>query len=537
MGTQLASSGHCVLHHRTIGRLPKGTSLQRAKVLQPENLFLAISIPFTFLLILLLPPVSGFDEERHAVRIEQLCNFNLISDVVGDASGIVPTSKDYLYGGEINTNYYNYIFDWFTSTHVNLDTYDLGEVASKYNRPLSEASDTTTAIFSNTAVYSPLVYFPYMAGNFIGKMLTKSCYVLYKIQLLFGVAFYIACFYAAIRIIPYAKWPLFVFALNHNIVIGSICMTADLVTLSIIALYIAQTLNIIVKLETKEPDLSDWLILLVAAVIVSGVKATYLPIAFLPLLIPLVGRSRRHLGWTVATVASCLICFFIWFVIAIKPVNTGVMWGVDAHPGEQVAFIMSHPDKFIALLINQFKQLGMGDLMQIEGSSFLVAYRGDQVGRYPLDPGYLNWALVVLSFVLSYVCDRKTTLGRSSHLMIAASCWALAFACLVLIYVALYVSFTPVGSDQVAGIQTRYYQPLSILCIVGISSVMCAICGCREQHAATPKHLPAEGKQGGSRELAIAPAPMASKLIVIQAVLVVIQLALLVRFVLLACYA
>ena len=445
--------------------------MERLRQIRPENVYLALAIPFTLVILLILPPVGGFDEHTHAARIEQLSTFNLFSDFVGYANPGDQSAEQMLYGGQINAGYWTFINDAFERTHYSEENLELGEPYRLYTQTV-DVPETMTAVFSNTAVNTPLVYFPYIIGSIVSKLLTNSAYLIYMSQIVFGLIFCIASSYYAIHTIPYGKWVLLAYLLNHNIVTCSMFLTADTVTLCTIICYVAQVLHIMRVVQHEAPSKYDWIALFAFSLILSGVKATYIPLAFLSLLILIVSKKNGRPALVGTALALCLTIFTVWFVFVIKPINTGAMWPVETHPAEQSAYLLSHPFEFVA---NVVRQLNLGDFLQVHGDSSLVIYRAEFVGGYPLDKGLLCWLIVIASLAVFEKDELETFLDNKTLYLVCATMVFFALACLFLVYAALYVSFTPVGSNVVEGVQPRYFQPLAPLLLIGVYSLLCAV--------------------------------------------------------------
>ena len=130
-----------------------------SKLRRPEYVFLLIAIPFYLILFIILPPVAGFDENTHAVRIEQLSEFNLFSDFIGYADPNNQTDEQKFYGGSINANYWKFIDDWFNSTHLKLERYRLETVPELYDQSFA-TPEVVNVVFSNTAVF--ILIFPFI---------------------------------------------------------------------------------------------------------------------------------------------------------------------------------------------------------------------------------------------------------------------------------------------------------------------------------------------------------------------------------------
>ena len=120
--------------------------------------------------------------------------------------------------------------------------------------------------------------------------------------------------------------------------------------------------------------------------------------------------------------------------------------GVDS--GMQVAFILSHPLKYAIILMNFLKYYWGLANATVSVSSF--AYLG--VGGFSLQ--FIVFCIVVVFLDKKHGDAEITTFKRRVWTFIIAfisSCW---------VATALYVAYTPVGSETISGVQWRYLIPL-----------------------------------------------------------------------------
>jgi len=157
----------------------------------------------------------------------------------------------------------------------------------------------------------------------------------------------------------------------------------------------------------------------------------------------------------VATVVLFLVEVVGWYMIASAQSDT--LLANDANPTAQLHYIFDHP--FI------FPQLIIKDLVKNGGTYF----RG-WINGY----GYYYWTppqIVSLFFLLGLSI---VILMNSTHKQVNWKFRVVFIFVFVAGYLATvgaeYTTFTPVGSDQIFGIQGRYFVPLSLLLFLAIAS-------------------------------------------------------------------
>lgn len=202
------------------------------------------------------------------------------------------------------------------------------------------------------------------------------------------------------------------------------------------------------------------LIGIIAIVIGSFSKAIYIPLLLLVLFIPHKAKNE-HFNTSFTKIAAMVImCIMLsTFVLSTaSQVASGVDIAGDARGGatstsEQLKEIVSHPVEYAHLLFNHVTQeLGEYTL----GDNILVCYKyiNGEVGN----------AEYVMIFLLLFVA---LTIGTYSSYNISGKrkiqFAAVLFVVLALMWTALYLSFTPIGLDDIRGVQPRYYLPLLML--------------------------------------------------------------------------
>ncbi|MCL1847423.1 MAG: DUF2142 domain-containing protein [Coriobacteriia bacterium] len=221
------------------------------------------------------------------------------------------------------------------------------------------------------------------------------------------------------------------------------------------------------ELQTPDQPITSKkaILMLGAFVLAFGPKAIYFPVVLLCLLIP---RSKFSSAWSsrvfrVSVVALSLLIaasFAVPYFFITGPGTGDFRGGSDVNSTEQIRFILSHPLEYFQILFTfLFKYYSLPTSREFIG---LYAYLGFSSRMLWLSV----CALITFTAITDKsefdkpICTWKSRTGAILINVITAS----------LIASALYVSYTAVGSETVAGCQPRYLIPLLFCTLVFLSS-------------------------------------------------------------------
>ena len=156
--------------------------------------------------------------------------------------------------------------------------------------------------------------------------------------------------------------------------------------------------------------------------------------------------QRSYYFILIAFFAVVFGMFMIRSLAAIAPATTGDTRGGDVNPSEQLNFILTSPLQYAKILINFLKDYISPFNMQYV--SFL-AYLGKS-------KGYIVFQIVLLFTMLTGKNGDKS----NCPWWIRALSVAMYVGMAALMATALYIDFTPLKSETIAGCQPRYLIPL-----------------------------------------------------------------------------
>ena len=200
-------------------------------------------------------------------------------------------------------------------------------------------------------------------------------------------------------------------------------------------------------------------------------RVVYFPLIFLCLLVPTERFSSKRLAWAYRTliIGSAFAALGVWLVPRLMAgLGSGdSRGGGTVDPTAQVAYILSHPLEYAQTLLRfVMPPLSMeggvpdteghnliGGFLSVEASPGLLANYG-YLPRTPWPFTAVLW--VVLLWTTLTDKDHTHRLGILPGIVSLVLCLGV----FLMIVTALYFDFTPVGLDEIHGVQRRYLLPM-----------------------------------------------------------------------------
>ena len=415
--------------------------------------FTAVALIFGFVFAWITPPFWAHDEITQFGRAYQVAHGGFLPQQIDDDRGIsyggrIPASIDDLMG--------------YSLQDYNDNPVEPGPMVADpgaYDRlERARVSDAQrTMWFTNTAAYSPLPYLPSAAGIRIAEAVGLDVGGVTLAARLAGLAVYLALVGFGLHALRAYRiqWLVFTVAVLPIAVFQGGTVTADTMTnalaimvsaLLIKALFLGAPLN---RIETAA--------LLASAVVLPLCKPTYVLVAMLVVLVPRAtlgfgGALRRWLPWVFAGIGAAL--FLVWTKVS-APTTEGM--GLMRNPEQWHSVIPA--DQLSGILHDPLGFLGtFGQSIARRDQNWFTQFFGELGFAYVDVPAMSVIASIVALVVSAGIAERLV----SSHLRTALVVVAVA-ASVALIYVTLYMSFTPVGYFIIDGVQGRYFVPLALL--------------------------------------------------------------------------
>ena len=218
----------------------------------------------------------------------------------------------------------------------------------------------------------------------------------------------------------------------------------------------------------------------IAAVLLLSVgcfsKAVYAPIILLLLLLPQFrGKGRKHqVIWIIGILAVCTLVMATFVLPALTNTISGnIAYGGDTRAGDtsmvrQLMSMLQHPWSSVKLMVgnilqmDNFRNLGRAEADSYSVGTLMFLNYGD-LGVLPD-----KWMLLLIPMLVLLVLYEEP--GKDGKQSICF--WKKIFiivgliGIVMLIWLSMYLSFTPVGEKQIDGVQARYYLPLLYLAVI-----------------------------------------------------------------------
>lgn len=320
--------------------------------------------------------------------------------------------------------------------------------------------------------YQYLAYLPMALFLGLGKLLRLPFSVLFAFGKLGNLFLYVFVMFWAIRLAKSKKMFLMFIAMLPTPLFQACSYTYDSVVFSFI------TLGCVLWCRETffgEGKMNVRMIAAAALLFVFGSlsKAVYIPVVLLLLMLPQLRKQpkkvKRMLG------IGVLLVFVLVTLTFVLPVVTNVLagnlaYGGDARGGDtsavrQLISMVKHPWESVKLFIGSIFSLdNFRNLGNVESDSYffanLMLLNYSNMGT--LADKWSVLLLPVLTVLLFYEepgNERVAQCKAGERVLM----WGVFAVIVLLIWAALYLSFTPVGASEIAGVQARYYLPLLYL--------------------------------------------------------------------------
>lgn len=304
------------------------------------------------------------------------------------------------------------------------------------------------------------VYYPMAIGFYLGRVLDTDFADMVALAKFGNLLCYIAIvFWAVKKAKGYGMVVAAIGLLPNNLFIASSISYDALVTSCLLFAYVLLLNEILTPDEKMKPE--NVLLMLVSFVIGCLSKPIYILMAWMTLFF---SHKKFYNKWAAAIFKMAVVILaglMIYNIFFPTPVAGGDYQLVSnvAYSGDkrnvgtsttgQLAFILGNPLTYTKILLQDmfgmlFGYLGRGKVPYVG-----YAYLGTA-------PFFVNWVLIILGLFAALFANVKQRIGKwfggLSHLM--------NFGVAAVVFTSMYVSYTAVGSEQILGVQGRYFIPL-----------------------------------------------------------------------------
>jgi uncharacterized membrane protein len=325
------------------------------------------------------------------------------------------------------------------------------------NRIPLDPDRATIINFPNSALYSPLVYAPAAAGIAFGRLLELPLLWLFYLARCFGALAVASLLAVAIRTLPPPAESLAILPLVPMALFQTAMISADGFTIALGLLFTAEILRL--RFDWGEiVRVSRWKLFLLA-LLLSQLRPPY----------PLIGAGIFALPRESFRDRRDAYRFFgLFFLFLLVPC---LLWnwiaaglfsqmrpGLITDPHQQLALILQAPSRFLAALYLEFVNHGAAHLCE------LIGYLGWR--NFPLP-----WPLIVpiTAALLVSACEMDVSALRI-NLRIRLCFLALAAIGIIAVALVIYLTWDPVGANEVEGFHGRYFLPFLPFAMISMAN-------------------------------------------------------------------
>ncbi|WP_024801252.1 DUF2142 domain-containing protein [Nocardia sp. BMG51109] len=398
------------------------------------------------------PPFWGHDEITQFGRSYQVAHGGFLPEQIPDDRGVayggdIPLSVDGLMG---------YAFYDYNRRPAEPEPMAADRISYELLESAPVTTDATKKMwFTNTAAYSPIPYLPAAAGIRLAEVFDLDVGGMVLLTRLAGLAGYLAVVgFALWSLRGYrVQWLAFAVALLPIGLFQAGTVTADTLTNALAVLVsclLVKGLFLGAKLSRVEVAVT-----LAATILLPLCKPTYVLLAMLTVLIPArqygFSNRLRWIPWCFAALGAGL--FAAWMKTA-APTGEGMglmrppeQWHA-VRPGDQLEQILSHPPDFLNIFVES---------IWFRDQRWFTQFFGE-LGFAYIDVPAVSVLACLLAFTVGLGIAERMSADRLRTWVVALT----VLASVAMIYVTLYMSFTPVGYYFIDGVQGRYFVPLAI---------------------------------------------------------------------------
>jgi hypothetical protein len=423
----------------------------------PAIVFALLSLSFGSAIIVVNPPLRGPDEISHFLRIYSYTRGELLplTEIDGRKGVFVERPLyDRLY-------FFKDSGEWFAKSLQQLkgkwfvrskdEGVRYGQIMAEYPgftgaSGAEAAQPPVFAPFAGTEGYSPVAYAPYILGAAIGRLLGLDLPELLFLMRFLGLVFFTAVTAYAIAVTPALKWAFVLIAMLPVSLYNRAVLSADGAALSyalvITALCFRAAWN---PSAGRVWERSLWMTLCIIA------KPPQIVFVLLELTIGRLRERPRRWSSLAIVVLPGVILSSLWVVGVSADVAAWRVREGHNYPAEQfdalwkLSYMWEHPFHFP-----------------------LAAWTAVREGGAPLWPELIGilawqdillrpWTYLVLTVLLLLAPLQKLPLDGATRARVAVMTGLAVLSYIVMVYLIFFLTYTPVDSPHVLGVQGRYF--------------------------------------------------------------------------------
>lgn len=350
-------------------------------------------------------------------------------------------------------------FSMIDASPIGRDSIDSAEEQINQMKYLNQHKGSTfQSVGSRFVTYNKIAYIPSAIGYYLAKFLGLPFSICFKMGKVTNLLAFVLIMAYAIKISKLGKRLLCVIGLMPMLLFIATQYSYDPAVISGITLALVILLNWFTDKNSKV-DFKSMLLFIVAILYGAFPKAVYVPFILLFLFVPKdrFRNERERIILKLGIIFIFVLVLYTFVSPASLSNSVGDERGGDTSVGNQLKLIISHPIGYINVLKDTFID------------QFLLKIFGNTGGKLAY-VGYItsNCTYITL-FVLLFVGITDTennTLKNNHRCLIVLD----LLGVILLVWTALYLSFTPVGLNTINGVQARYFIPFIFPLIICFQS-------------------------------------------------------------------
>lgn len=404
-----------------------------------EKIFITFAIPIGIMYIVFMLPSYTPDASAHIWKAYEVSNGILFTEIDENGKSLTNVPEALSIYRENKLTKYNVYNELINSN----EAYDYSK---------------TVEVDSPSKTYCFIFYIGHALGLMISRIFSLNIYFGLFLARIIGFVFFLILGYYSIKKIPFGKILIATYLMIPMMMHQATAVTVDCIMNGITILFIAYTLNLCFK-EDKILK-KEKVIYLILVFLLGLVKITYIPLIGLGLIFvkrrkEISKKEKIILG--VATVVLCVSSLFI-----ITKLNTGYvnesakvyLETAGVNSGEQLNGIIKSPLRYMYVMLNN---------LRCNGEFYLYNAIGQSMGWLSISVPTIYITLYILLLMASiFIEDNKVVFDIKEKIWILI----LTIIMYLLVTTGLYLQWTGVGSNVVAGVQGRYFLPFMILALM-----------------------------------------------------------------------
>ena len=411
----------------------------------PAIVFASLSLAFGLAIIVVNPPLRGPDEISHFLRIHSYARGELLPTTAIDGrKGLFVERElyDQLY-------FFKDSGEWFAKARNEGARYC--EIMAEYRSITGAGSDEVTprpmfAPFAGTEGYSPVAYAPYVLAAAMGRLLGLDLPERLFLMRFFGLVVFTAVAAYAIAITPTLKWAFMLVAMLPVALYNRTVLSADGAALSYALVITALCFRAASKpLAGGVWERSLWMTLCVLA------KQPQTVFVLLELMGGRLKELPRRWRSLAIVVLPGVILSPLWVVGVSADVAAWRVREGHNYPPEhfdplwKLAYMWEHPYHFPLAAWAAVRDWGAPLWPELIG---ILGWQD-----IPLPP----WTYLVLTVFLLLVPLQRLPLDGATRARVAVMTGLAALSYIVVVYLIFFLTYTPVDSPHILGVQGRYF--------------------------------------------------------------------------------